>query len=167
MFNIPEEEITRGWGVWLKASVRQLSGPGFNPWLHTNQGQQLEMASGGSTMAARRRIGAEMAQENRAKPTNQGHNAQLAVVKDECVSLDEVEEGGKVLQVRGVDEEDDNQLLADRKKRKAGPSLEDQVRTMVLDKLNVDDTDMQISPNPTNPGKPLLAGPVGQACPLQ
>ena len=92
---------------------------------------------------------------------------QLAVVTDERVSLDEVEEGGKVLQVRGVDEEDDNQLLADRKKRKAGPSLEAQVRTMVLDKLNVDDTDMQISPNPTNPDKPLLAGPVGQACPLQ
>ena len=66
-----------------------------------------------------------------------------------------------MLQVRGVDEEDDNQLLADRKKMKVGPSLEVQVRTMVLDKLNVDDTDMQISPNPTNPDKPLLAGPVG------
>ena len=167
LFNIPEEEITRGWGVWLKASVRQLSGPGFNPWLRTNQGQQLEMASGGSTMAARRRIGAEMAQENRAKPTNQGHNVQVAVVTDERVSLAEVEEGGKVLPVHGVDEEDDNQLLADRKKRKAGSSLEAQVRTMVLDKLNVDDTDMQISPNPTNPDKPLLAGPIGQACPLK
>ena len=38
LFTIPKEEITRGWGVWLKASVRQISGPGFNPWLHTNQG---------------------------------------------------------------------------------------------------------------------------------
>ena len=61
LFNIPEEEITRGWGVWLKASVCQLSGPGFNPWLRTNQGQQLEMASGGYTTAERRRVGAVMA----------------------------------------------------------------------------------------------------------
>ena len=90
----------------------------------------------------------------------------MAVVTDERVSLDEVEEGGKVLQVRGIDEEDDKQLLADRKKRKAGPSLEAQVSTMALDKIKVDDTDMQLSPNPTNPDKPLLAGPVGQGCPF-
>ena len=118
-------------------------------------------------MAARRRIGAEMALENRAKSTDQGHNEQLAVVTNERVSLDEVEEGGKVLQVRGVDEEDDKQLLADRKKRKAGPSLEAQVSTMALDKLKMDDIDMQLSPNPTNQDKPLLARPVGQACPFQ
>ena len=167
MFNIPEEEITRGWGVWLKASVLQLSGSGFNPWLHTNQGQQLEMTSGGFIMAERRRIGAEMAQENRAKPTDQGHNEQLAVVTDERVSLNEVEEGGKVLQVRVIAEEDDKQLLADRKKRKAGPSLEAQVSTMALDKLKVDDMDMQLSPNPTNQDKPLLVGPIAQVCPFQ
>ena len=118
-------------------------------------------------MATRRRIGSEMAQENRAKPTYQDHNEQLAVVTDERVSLDEVEEGGKVLQVRGVDEEDDKQLLADRKKRKTEPSLEAQVSTMALDKLKVNDIDMQISPNPTNQDTPLLAGPVGQACPFQ
>ena len=167
LFNIPEEEITREWGVWLKASVRQLSGPGFNPWLRTNQGQQLEMASGGYTTAERRRIGAVMAQETRAKPTNQGHNEQLAVVMDERVSLDEVDEGGKILQVSVVDEEKDKQFLADRKKRKAGLSLEAQIGTMALDKTKVDDIDMQTSPNPTNQDNPLLAGPVGQACPFQ
>ena len=118
-------------------------------------------------MTERRRIGAEMAQETRAKPTNQGHNEQLVVVTDERVSLDEEDEGGKVLQVRVVDEEDDKQLLADRKKRKAGPSLEAQVSIMALDKLKVDDIDMQSSPNPTKQDNPLLAGPVGQACPFQ
>ena len=142
MFTIPKEEITRGWGVWLKASVRQLSGPGFNPWLRTNQGQQLEMASGGSTTAERRRIGAVVAQETRANPTDQGHNEQLAVVTDERACMDEVDEGGKILQVSVVDEEDDKQLLADRKKRKAGPSLEAQIGTMALDKPKVDDIDM-------------------------
>ena len=167
LFNIPEEEITRGWGVWLKASVRQLSGPGFNPWLRTNQGQQLEMASGGSTMAERRRNEAVMAQEIRATPTNQGHNEQLTVVTAERVSLDEVDEGGKVLQVRVVDKEDDKQLLADRKKRKAGPSLEAQISPMALEKPKVNDIDMQPSPNPTNQDNPLLAGPVEQACPFQ
>ena len=167
LFNIPEEEITRGWGVWLKASIRQLSGQEFNPWLCTNQGQQLEMGSGGSTTAERRRIGAVMAQETRAKPIDQGHNEQLAVVTDEHLSLDEVDEGGKVLQVHVVDEEDDKQLLADMKKRKAGPSLEAQISTMVLEKPKVDDIDMQTSPNPTNQDNPLLAGPVGQACPFQ
>ena len=58
-----------------------------------------------------------------AKPTNQGHNEQLAVVTDERVSLDEVEEGGKVLQVREIDEEDDKQLLADRKKKEGWAKL--------------------------------------------
>ena len=167
LFNIPEEEITRGWGVWLKASVHQLSGLEFNPWLRTNQGQRLEMAYGGSATAERRRIGAVIAQETRAKPIDQGHNEQLVVVTDERVRLDEVDEGGKVLQVRVVDEEDDKQLLSDKKKRKAGPSLEAQISTMALDKPKVDDIDMQTSPNPTNQDNPLLAGPVGQACPFQ
>ena len=58
LFTIPEEEITRGWGVWLKASVRQISGPGFNPWLRSNQGHQLELAFEGYTMAERRRVAA-------------------------------------------------------------------------------------------------------------
>ena len=66
-----------------------------------------------------------------------------------------------------VDEEEDKQLLADRKKRKAGPSLEAQIGTMALDKPKVDDINMQTSPNPTNQDNPLLARPVGQACPLQ
>ena len=70
LFTILEEEITRGWGVWLKASVRQLSGLGLNPWLCTNQGQQLEMVSGGYTTAERRRIGVVMAQETWANPTH-------------------------------------------------------------------------------------------------
>ena len=167
LFTIPEEEITRGWGVWLKASFHQLPRPGFNPWLRTNQGQQLEMASGGYTTAERRRIGAMMEQETRANPTVQGHNEQLAVVTDERVCMDEVDEGGKILQVSVVDEEEDIQLLADRKKRKAGPSLEAQIGTMALDKPNVVNIDMQTSPTPTNQDNPLLAGPVGQACPFQ
>ena len=161
LFTISEEEITRGWGVWLKASVCKLSGPGFNPLLRTNQGQQLEMVSGGYTTAERRRIGAVMARETRANPIDQGHNKQLAVVTDERACMDEVDEGGKILQVSVVDEEDDKQLLADRKKRKAGPSLEAQIGTMALNKLKVDDIDMQTSPSPTNQDNPLLAGPVG------
>ena len=108
-----------------------------------------------------------MAQEIRATPTDQGHDEQLTVVMAERVSLDEVDEGGKVLQVRVVDEEDDKQLLADRKKRKAGPSLEAQISPMALEKPKVNDIDMQPSPNPTNQDNPLLAGPVGQACPFQ
>ena len=108
-----------------------------------------------------------MAQETRAKPTDQGHNEQLAVVTDERVSLDEVDESGKILQVSVVDEEEDKQFLGDRKKWKAGLSLEVQIGTMALDKTKVDDIDMQTSPNPTNQDNPLLAGPVGQACPFQ
>ena len=167
LFTIPEEEITRGWGVWLKAIVRQISRPGFNPWLRTNQGHQLELAFGGYTTAERRRIGAVMAQENQATPTDQGHKEQLAVVTEERVCMDEVDEGGTILQASVVDEDEGLQLLADRKKRKAGPSLEAQIGTMTLDKPNVDNTDMQTSPPPRNHENPLLAGPAGQACPFQ
>ena len=127
----------------------------------------MEMASGGSTTVERRRLGEVMAQATREKSTDQGHSEQLAVGTDKRVSLDEVDDGGKVLQVRVVDEEDDKQLLADRKKRKAGPSLEAQIGTMVLDKPKVDDIDMHTSPNPTNQDNPLLAEPIAQACPFQ
>ena len=81
--------------------------------------------------------------------------------------MDEVDEGGKILQVSVADEDEDIQLLADRKKWKAGPSLEAQIGTMALDKPNVDNIDMQTSPTPTNQDNPLLAGPIGQACPFQ
>ena len=60
-----------------------------------------------------------------------------------------------------VDEEDDKQLLADKKIQKAGPSLEAQIGTMALDKPKVDDLDMQTSPTPTTQDNRLLAGPVG------
>ena len=86
---------------------------------------------------------------------------------DERACMDEVDEGGKILQVSVVYEEDDKQLLEDRKKRKAGPSLEAQIGTMALDKPKVDDINMQTSPTLTNQDNPLLAGPVGQACPSQ
>ena len=66
-----------------------------------------------------------------------------------------------------VDEDEGPQLLADRKKHKAGPSLEAQIGTMTLDKPNVDNIDMQTSPPPSNQENPLLAGPAGQACPFQ
>ena len=65
------------------------------------------MASGGYTTAERRRIGAVMAQETRANPTVQGHNEKLAVVTDERVCMDEVDECEKILQVSVVDEEED------------------------------------------------------------
>ena len=110
----------------------------------------MEMAFGGYTTAERRRIGAVMAQETRANPTDQGHKEQLAAVTEEHVCMDEVDEGGKILQVSVVDEDEDLQLLADRKKRKAGPSLEAQIGTMALDKPNVDNINMQTSPTPTN-----------------
>ena len=38
LFTVPKEEITCGWGAWLKALVRLFTRPGFNPWLRTNQG---------------------------------------------------------------------------------------------------------------------------------
>ena len=60
-FIVPEEEITRGWGVWLKAPVRHITKPGFNPWLHTNQGHHLEHLSSGYTTSERGRVGVVMA----------------------------------------------------------------------------------------------------------
>ena len=167
LFTIPKEEITHGWGVWLKASLRQLSRLGFNHRLSTNQGLQLEMAFGGYTTDEMRRIGAVMAQETRANPTDQDHNEQLATVTEDRVCMDEVDEGEKILQVSVVDEDEDIQLLAYMKKRKAGPSLEAQIGTIAFDKPNVDNIDMPTSPTPTNKDNPLLAGPIGQACPLQ
>ena len=161
LFTIPEEEIIRGWGVWLKASVRQISGPGFNPCLRTNQGHQLELAFGGFTTVERRRVGAVMAQETRATPTDQGLNEQLAAVTEERVCMDGVDEGGKILQFNVVGEDEDLQLIADRKRRKAGPSLEAQIGTMTLAKPNVDNIEMQTSPTPINQENPLLAGPAG------
>ena len=127
----------------------------------------MEMAFGGYTTAERRQIGAVMAQETRANPKDQGHKEQLVGVTEERVCMDEVDEGGKILQVSVVDEDEDLQLLVDRKKRKAGPSLEAQIGTMALDKPNVNNIDMQTSPTPTNQDNPLLAGLVGQACPFQ
>ena len=66
-----------------------------------------------------------------------------------------------------VDEDEGLQLNVNRKRRKAGPSLEAQIGTMTLAKPNVNNIDMQTSPTPTNQENPLLVGPAGQACPSQ
>ena len=86
---------------------------------------------------------------------------------EERVCMDEVDEGGKILQFSVVDEDEGLQLIANKKRRKVGPSLEAQIGTMTLDKSNFDNIDMQTSPTPTIQENPLLAGLDGQACPSQ
>ena len=86
---------------------------------------------------------------------------------EERACMDEVDESGKILQFSVVDEDEGLQLIADRKRRKAGPSLEAQIGAMTLDKSNFDNIDMQTSPTPAIQENPLLAGPAGQACPSQ
>ena len=61
LFTVLEEEITRDWGVWLKVPVPHITRLGFNPWLRTNQGHQLEHVSGGYTTFERGRVGVVMA----------------------------------------------------------------------------------------------------------
>ena len=70
LFTVLEEEVTRGWGVWLKVPVRHIIGLGFNSWLRTNQGHQLEHVFSGYTTSERGRVGVVMAQETRAIPTD-------------------------------------------------------------------------------------------------
>ena len=63
LFTVLKEEITRGWGAWLKAPVRRNIGSGFNPWLLSNKGHQLEKVSDWNAISERGGVGVVMEKE--------------------------------------------------------------------------------------------------------